>query len=212
MTLYLSIDGDSIDAWLIDARAYQWKCACDSNSQCNRLQWLLSTHFVQKIRVPKRIAWETNPNTYLATKYIIVRMAYINANKHITKKKCNSHIHHWLIALISNIPLIVRMQSKFSIIIFVKMFFEWKYHLLYLRRRCELKIDNTATWSDYGMRNGVATVAHQTITSIKIGIIVCLLFGLLLKANRWGGNYFKLVNWREFCLFIVQNALRITST
>lgn len=24
----------------------------------------------------------------------------------------------------------------------------------------------------------------------------------ILISNRWGGNYFKLLNWREFCLFI----------
>lgn len=55
-----------------------------------------------------------------------------------------------------------------------------------------------------GMGNGVATLAQHTIISIKIAID-----GLVLKSNRWGGNYFKLVNWREFCLFILQNRLRL---
>lgn len=27
-------------------------------------------------------------------------------------------------------------------------------------------------------------------------------YGVLIS-NRWGGNYFKLLNWREFCLFIL---------
>lgn len=156
---------ESIDAWLIDARAYQCECACDSDSQCNRFRLLLCQCIV-RTRVDSTISNACEcmgnkiQNTYLTVN--IIAPCGLHQRKQTDGEETNvirtvidgSSHKSW-----TNMPLIGSLAIKI-----LDCFGMMKIPFIISSVvRCDVKIDNESSWSrQHGMGNGVAASSART--------------------------------------------------